>query len=90
MLLPQTYTFTVYPNPFNASSMVEFSLPNTMKVSLAVFNLLGERVATLVDGRLASGAHRIAFDGSRLASGVYVYRLAGENFAESKKMVLLK
>ncbi len=80
-----------YPNPFNPSTTISFSLTKTDRVTLRVYNLLGQEVATLMDGRQNAGTYRVTFDASNLASGVYFYRLSTGtgNFA-SKKMLLLK
>jgi hypothetical protein len=79
-----------YPNPFNPVTEIRYSIPRTEKVSLRVFNLLGEEVASLVDGTQSVGTHRVQFDGSKLPSGVYVYKLQTDGYTASKKMVLLK
>ncbi|MFQ5633132.1 MAG: LamG-like jellyroll fold domain-containing protein, partial [bacterium] len=80
-----------YPNPFNPGTAIRFQLPEASEVSLVVYNTLGEVVAELLNGRMAAGAHEIAFDASRLASGIYFYRLqAGLGFVSVKKMLLAK
>ena len=81
-----------YPNPFNPSTAIRFSLPATEKVTLAVYDILGKRVATLLDGeQLNTGQHTVDFDASALASGVYTYRLqAGSEFVQSRRMLLVK
>ena len=79
-----------YPNPFNPSTNINFSLPVASSVSLKVYNLLGQEVATLVDQRMGSGAHAVSFDASRLSSGVYIYRLQAGNKVQTKKMLLVK
>jgi hypothetical protein len=84
-----------YPNPFNPSTIINFSLAADSKVSLKVFNILGEEVATLVNGELAAGGHKIEFNASAFNSGVYLYRIeasgSDENkFVEIKKMILIK
>ena len=69
-----------YPNPFNPSTAMRFQLNNTERVTLEIFNLLGQSVAVLVDGQLLSaGSHQIVFDASQLSSGVYLYRLSTAN-----------
>jgi subtilisin family serine protease len=79
-----------YPNPFNPTTSVSFDLPASSTVRLDVFNMLGQRVATLVDGELPAGVHKVSWDASSVGSGVYFARLvAGENVATAK-MVLLK
>ena len=80
-----------YPNPFNPSTAIEFQLARAAHVSLRVFNLLGQEVATLVNDARQAGVYRVTFDASALASGVYFYRLATDNgVIASKKMMLLK
>jgi hypothetical protein len=79
-----------FPNPFNPSTTIEFSIPKSQFVSLKVFNALGQEVAVLVDGTLAAGNHSVSFDARQLPSGVYFYRISAGTFVESKKMVLMK
>ncbi len=79
-----------YPNPFNPTTNIEFALPQTAQVRLAVYDLLGRRVALLVDGSLTAGQHRVSFEASNLPSGMYLYRLSTPTGAVTKKMVLLK
>jgi hypothetical protein len=79
-----------YPNPFNPSTQIRFDLPAAGNVTLKVYSVVGQEIATLVNGTKAAGSHVITFDASKLANGVYVYRLQAGNTALSKKMVLLK
>ncbi len=83
-----------YPNPFNPSTQIDFSLAVDSKVTLNVYSLLGEKVATLVNSNLTAGVHQINFDASNLNSGVYFYRIEatadGFNFNEVRKMLLTK
>jgi hypothetical protein len=79
-----------YPNPFNPVTEIAFDLPKAMRVEVRVFNTLGQLVTTLVDEHRAAGSYRVSFDGSRLASGLYLYQLKAGDFAETKKMILLK
>jgi hypothetical protein len=79
-----------YPNPFNPSTTIKFDLPKTSEVSLKVFNILGEEVATLVSDRLSAGSYSYEWDASRLASGVYLYRLQAGNYVETREMVLMR
>jgi len=79
-----------YPNPFNPSTTIKFSIPEATMVTLKVFNTLGEEVALLVDRFMDSGIHEINFDAIGLNSGMYFYRIQAGDFAQVKKMTLLK
>ncbi len=79
-----------YPNPFNPTTQINYSIPNTSSVTLYVMNSLGQRVATLVDGKQSAGSYSISFDASSLASGVYFYTLKAEDFSLTRKMLLIK
>jgi hypothetical protein len=89
--LPEAYTLSQnYPNPFNPSTTISFSLPHATHVSLKVFDVLGREVATLVNEFTTAGQHEVHFDATNLASGVYFYNLMGGDFAQVKKMTLMK
>ena len=89
--LPMDYALHQnYPNPFNPSTQIRFDLRETNHVKLAIFNVLGQEVATLVDGRLNAGQHLVTFNASDLASGVYFYRIEAGQFTDMRKMVLMK
>jgi hypothetical protein len=84
-----------YPNPFNPSTMIRFSLAADSKVTLTVFDVLGQEVANLISGDLTAGSHEINFNASNVNSGVYFYRIDatavdGTNFTSVKKMILTK
>ncbi len=79
-----------YPNPFNPTTNIKFTLQQAGEVSLKVFNMLGQEVATLVNGRVSAGAQIVQFDASNLASGVYLYRLQAGNKVQTNKMLLIK
>jgi hypothetical protein len=88
---PTAFTLSQnYPNPFNPTTTISFSLPHSGNVSLRVFNVLGQEVATLVNGFTAAGSHEVQFDATNLASGVYFYELVSGDFAQVKKMTLMK
>lgn len=90
-LLPQQYSLKQnYPNPFNPQTRIAFQLPAARDVTLEVFDLLGRRVAALVDGPLDAGDHAITFNAANLPNGTYLYRLRAGGFEEMKSMVLLK
>jgi hypothetical protein len=79
-----------YPNPFNPSTKIAFTLPQAADVQVAVYNLAGQMVAELANGRLAAGAHQLTFDANGLASGIYIYTIRSADFSAAKRMVLMK
>jgi hypothetical protein len=84
-----------YPNPFNPVTTIEFNMPRRDHVTVEVFDLLGRRVLTLINGVLPAGTHRVEWngldeEGRSVASGVYLYRLRATEWVETKKMLLLK
>jgi hypothetical protein len=89
--LPGPFTLAQnYPNPFNPTTIIQFSLSRKEDVKLEIYNILGQIVATPVNSNLSAGPHRISFDGSQLASGVYFYRLTAGTDTDTKKMMLVK
>ena len=83
-----------YPNPFNPSTLIPYQLPTTMHVRLEVFNILGQQLATLVDGERSGGFHTARWDatdaaGQAMAAGVYFYRLSGDGMHVTRRMVLI-
>jgi uncharacterized repeat protein (TIGR01451 family) len=90
-LLPTVFSLSQnYPNPFNPSTVIEFSVPQKDNLNLTIFNMLGQKVVTLVEGTMEPGVHKVIFDASHFASGVYIYRLTGSSVNLTKKMMLLK
>jgi hypothetical protein len=79
-----------YPNPFNPSTTIEFSVDKQTFVKLTVFTSLGQKVAELVNNSFKQGSYKIRFNGSGLASGVYIYRLTADKISIEKKMQILK
>lgn len=79
-----------YPNPFNPSTVISYQLPNVGKVTLKVYDVLGNEVVTLIDEYRNAGIYEVEFNGSNLASGVYFYRIQAGTFFDTKKMILLK
>jgi|GEM_PF-2540995 len=79
-----------YPNPFNPATTIHFDLPESGDVALQVFDLLGREVAILVQDRMEAGHHRVTFDASSMASGIYIYRLIAGKFSSTRKMLLIK
>lgn len=79
-----------YPNPFNPSTNIKFDLPVNADVQLSVYNMLGQKVMTLVNGKMEAGFHQVTFNAGSLASGMYIYRLDAGSFVSTKKMMLIK
>jgi Right handed beta helix region/Secretion system C-terminal sorting domain len=79
-----------YPNPFNPVTNIEFYLPTTTNVKIEVFNLLGQKVKTILDANKSPGNHQIQFNADGLASGVYLYKMETSKFSQVRKMVLLQ
>jgi len=84
-----------YPNPFNPTTTIKYQLPQTSDVKLAIYNVLGQRVRTLVNGRIEAGYHSIEWDGrneagAQVASGIYIYRFSADNYLKVQKMILMK
>jgi|GEM_PF-796401 len=79
-----------YPNPFNATTHIQFALPKASHVKIDIYSILGQHVAELLNENMSAGSYTIRFDGSDLASGIYLYRIQTEEFSEVKKMALMK
>lgn len=79
-----------YPNPFNAGTMIRFTLPAATNVSLTVYDLLGHEVSVLREGMMGAGTHQVFWDGARLASGMYVYRLTAGDQTLTRRMVFVR
>jgi sugar lactone lactonase YvrE len=90
-LLPGAFSLNeAYPNPFNSRCLITFSIPVQSNVRIEIFNILGQRVATLMDEMRDAGEHSVAFDAGDLSSGIYFYTLKTDGFSRTKSMVLLK
>lgn len=89
--LPASFTLSQnYPNPFNPSTVISYSVPKESMVTLKVFNLLGQEVATLVNSNQKAGSYNITFNASKLSTGIYFYSLKANGFTSTKKMMLVK
>jgi hypothetical protein len=84
------YLFQNYPNPFNPSTAIRYALVRPSDVTLTVYDVLGRRVATLVQGPQGGGFHEVQFDASGLASGVYLYQLRAGDFVQTRRLLLLR
>jgi hypothetical protein len=91
-ILPSDYVlFQNFPNPFNPATTIMFAIPERSKVSISVYNTLGELINVLVQDELMDeGYHEIEFDGKSLASGIYLYRMRTDKYSVTKKMILIK
>lgn len=93
--VPNTFLLqNAYPNPFNPSTTIRFSIPETgsrqVNASLKVYDISGRLVSVLLNSRIGAGNYDVSFNASGLASGLYFYTLSAENFSETKKMILIK
>ncbi|MFO7447357.1 MAG: T9SS type A sorting domain-containing protein [Ignavibacteriaceae bacterium] len=89
--IPQKFSLNQnYPNPFNPSTTISFDIAEQGNFSLKIYNVLGQELATLVNGEMKIGSHTVNFDASNLASGLYIYKLSGNNVSLTRKMMLLK
>ena len=79
-----------FPNPFNPSTVIQYAIPVKSHVLLTVHNLLGQVVATIVNGEQEAGFHEVKFDALNLASGVYLYRLEAGKFVQTRKLTLIR
>ncbi len=96
IILPKEFSLGQnYPNPFNPSTTISYSLPESAMVNLTIYDITGQEIKTLLNSEIAAGFHKISFDASQLAGGVYLYRILatnsnGLNFINTKKMLLIK
>ncbi|MFA7228407.1 MAG: T9SS type A sorting domain-containing protein [Melioribacteraceae bacterium] len=90
-VIPSTYTLDQnYPNPFNPSTTIRFTTPEAGFVSMKVYNLIGQEVASLINREMSAGIHTVNFDASKLTSGIYFYSINSGKFSATKKMILMK
>ncbi|MFH2049197.1 MAG: T9SS type A sorting domain-containing protein [bacterium] len=95
-ILPESFQLSQnYPNPFNPETNISFDIPFKSVVSIKIYNILGEEITTLVENKLSAGKYSViwdgtAFDGRKVSSGIYLYRINAGNFTETRKMILLK
>jgi hypothetical protein len=88
---PTSFTLSQnYPNPFNPTTQINFQITKADKVTLEIYNIIGQRIATLINQKMTAGEHTITWDARNFASGVYFYKLSFGSLSETKKMILLK
>ena len=85
-----TFQMGNYPNPFNPTTIIRYQMPEAGNVTLKIYDILGREVKTLVDEFKDKGSYNVIFDGSNLASGIYIYTLNVNNFTMTKKLLLMK
>ena len=79
-----------YPNPFNPSTKIGFTLPTESNVKISIYNLIGQKVAEVVNSKFSAGNHSVDFNAANISSGIYFYKLEAESFTSIKKMQLMK
>jgi hypothetical protein len=79
-----------YPNPFNPKTIIRFSVPEKSQVTLSIYNSLGEKLFDLSNQVFEPGIHQVEFDGSKLSSGIYFYKMTAGNFTQIRKLILVK
>lgn len=79
-----------FPNPFNPSTKIRYSLPEASFATVKIYDMIGNEVATLINEEQPAGNYEVDFNAAGLSSGMYLYRLQAESFVETKKMILLK
>ena len=91
IILPESYSLAAaYPNPFNPTTTINFTLPKLVKVRLEVYNVNGQLVCTLMDTRLDVGSHSVTWDGSNYSSGIYFLNIVAGEFVDTQKLMVVK
>ena len=96
-VIPESFELSQnYPNPFNPSTTIRYALPTESKVTIKIYNMLGQEVRTLINDVVSSGYHEVVFNAANLSSGVYLYNikaistLGSKEYSNTKKLILLK
>ena len=87
---PTGFSIGNYPNPFNPSTIIRYALPVNTFVNITIYNMLGQKMATLVNQNMEQGEHEVSFNANRYASGTYIYKIEAGNFSATKNMLLIK
>ena len=89
--LPKKFSLSQnYPNPFNPSTKIKFTLPKPESVKIEVYNVIGQKVQTLLNKPMSAGYHELEFNGQNLSSGIYLYRIEAGEWKDVKKMILIR
>jgi len=88
--IPASVELTNYPNPFNLSTNISFSLPKASEIDIDIYDLLGRKITTLLDSYVPEGNHTVLWQPENISSGIYFYKITAGDFSISKKMILLK
>jgi hypothetical protein len=89
--IPKEYKlYQNYPNPFNPKTKIKFSVPNFSNSKIVIYNIQGQEIAVLLNEQLKPNTYEVEFDGTNYPSGVYFYKIATENYADTKRMLLIK
>jgi len=89
-LLKEFTLFQNYPNPFNPNTTISWQSPAGSRQTIKVYDVLGNEIATIVDEYKPAGKYEVEFNAGNLTSGTYFYKIISDNFAETRKMILLK
>jgi hypothetical protein len=89
-LIPDKLVLISFPNPFNATTLIRYTLPEPSDVTINIFDILGRKIETLLDGEQPAGYHQIVWDAGKRSSGLYFYRIQAGEYSDTKKMILLK
>jgi hypothetical protein len=90
MAIPAVIELSSYPNPFNSSITIQYSLSESSPISIEIYDVLGRRIKRLSQGLQHPGVYQVIWDADLLSSGVYFYRIQGEDYSDTGKMLLLK
>jgi hypothetical protein len=89
--IPSNYYLSQnYPNPFNPSTVINYEIPKVSRVTISVYNVLGQEITKLVNREQAAGKYSVDFNAEKLSSGIYFYKIQAGNFSSFKKMILMK